>query len=438
MSRNSNSKKLAVSTIALAAATVSSVSPVEAETLVAVSPVLDENTSIEAGQKDLAEIMYSVSDTGDTIPLIDATNGRAIGDYEVSNRNSARKLRGRTNANMHVFAEFKNAANDAEESFGAHGLNLPTIIHSAASDYRLSDGDELIIIGSPLFLSPDFPGWGMADGLVPSDATITARSTHSVYGTAEFGNALNGVRVHILTPPAAEWSENRVHRDGVERFYSLLFAQLGADLITFTDDKHVLARKIQTDAPTHPRWNLDTRDKRLYMRDLSVGPARPTESIFDSPVTNDEITKSDLSAALGAKIGLSWTEQDVDLDLFVMPSATADPIYFSNKITEFGWLRKDHQTAPVEKGMEEINFTKPVDFGQAVIAVNWYAGMPENLPLKGEVRYQNGGKTFAFPFEFHSGTDGNEGAGRAEIIRNGDAPNGYWIVVDLEKLVQPQ
>ncbi len=282
----------------------------------------------------------------------------------------------------------------------------------------------VLVFGSPVYVDAKEPNFSMVDGYFPSDGHLLVSRERSVFGLEGRTNRLAEVEVHYGWFGDPWVSE--VHRDRVQRFWSLFLQGQGARLATFCGDLATvfrLARPAALVADPHPaRLELDATQSKIEMLRITrtVGAQDWITRDALSPVRPPPPTNT-----VGVmKIGIRW-QGNLDLDLYARPTREGETLFFDHKRSPEGYYFKDHRTSP-EREYEFIEFETPVDVWKAEASVNFYAGSAPR-GVSGEVRIEFENKIYSGRFSLEA-DHGNQGrSGRNQAL--------FWTVVNIPSLL---
>jgi hypothetical protein len=207
----------------------------------------------------------------------------------------------------------------------------------------------------------------------------------------------------------------------------------GSKLSTFTGDLTTLWRRAATGALPAPHgFQREYPEKIETIQLINLKQDSDRISIYERELTKTPPSKQALRQAQNVEIGISWSCEGCDIDLYVRPHHGADILSFSNRRTKEGHYHKDFTKSPkTEGGYETVTLTSTVDLHDTLIAINWYSGQSAS-GVKGEIRLAIGDKTYGLPFEF-SGKAGNRGAGKEKTVETRRPVNANWLVIDPTK-----
>ena len=138
--------------------------------------------------------------------------------------------------------------------------------------------------------------------------------------------------------------------------------------------------------------------------------------------------------ARNVEVSITWDCRDCDLDLYARPSPRAATLYYRHTESNEGKYIKDFRGSPrLSNSYETIVFHKPIDLGQLVLAVNFFAGKVPSR-VNGEFRISLGNKTFGQKFQIKA-TRGNKGACIKDTLNNRKATSLQCLFIDTMKVI---
>lgn len=297
---------------------------------------------------------------------------------------------------------------------------------------------ELLVVGSAKYHDDREPRYTMLEGHFPSDGFLATDDTASPYGASNRRGSLAGVNVHFCTTDD-DWIDD-VHRQRVERFWSLYVRELGGKLATFTNDLNVCTQRfVEKVTATPEEFAVDPAQTKPEMlrivrsteREQQSGPAveRNEGAAF---MGNDATISSQPPEEQSgpAKIGIRWACGACDIDLYARASQQAAFLYFANQVTPEGRHNKDWRNSPdVENQYEYIDFTTPVDINNLEIYLHFYRGRQEG-GAGGVVRLWFNGKVYEQPFHIAAARGDRQARKRPDQIALGDE----WVKVNVAEL----
>ena len=307
---------------------------------------------------------------------------------------------------------------------------------------------SVLLVGSPWFTAPGSLEKKEYIGAFPSDGLLLADRSKSPFGT-QGKHDLVGVAIHYcFTTDGSSSFLNPEHKERVERAWSLLIAQRGGQLATFTDDLKTCFDRFADPKPSEEHhFAIDPKDATMqYMyRAQDVAPkimnAQPVKTGDTAPPVSRD-TRADAarfdrpqrttppSTRTGPFwAGLQWTDR-IDLDLYVRCDPTAPFLFFGNQHDYEGHHNGDFRSG-TGREFESVDITSSCqDVTKAQIFVNFYEGSVRTSP-KGVFAIEFDGGLYKADFEVPA-HEGNRGAGGNEAGTMG-GPN--WVKIQLSSVL---
>jgi hypothetical protein len=302
------------------------------------------------------------------------------------------------------------------------------------------------------------PAWFSAPGSLekkdyigawPSDGLIVADRSRSPFGT-QGKHDLSGTTIDYCYTGGESGFLTPEHHERVERAWSIIVAQRGGQLTTFSgDQKTCFDRFAEEKAPEARHFQIDPTDATMqYMyrpqdaapRILSAPPIKTGEATpppssalisaeaarFDEPArTTPPSTKTGI-----AWLGVQWLD-GIDLDLYVRCEATSPFLFFGHQRSVEGHHNGDWRVG-TGREFESVDLTAPcADISKAEVFVNFYSGTAPASP-KGVFAIEFDGGLYKTNFEIPART-GNGGQGLSPSASMG-AP--YWVKIDLPTVLK--
>ena len=372
---------------------------------------------------------------GRSMHFFDASDPALVATFTAPNGAGAGNLRAMGQANAAALAGLKRFMVSAEPDPGRIGhVQASAFLRFIAQNYAASaKGGRIILIGSPITDDALAPSVSMQNGRVPNDGHVGARVGQSIYATTGLTGSLANfdVFIGVIGEP---WKVSEAHGYHVERIWALTSEALGASLAYFGDDLNTLFALAGREAADrqHPQPLVAT--DKLEMLQFAADTSAVAD-IFTQPLEVTPPPAPVWHAASSPRIGITWDEQDVDIDLYVRPNPSAEVIYFGNATTADGRLFKDFRNSPAS-GFETVELTGTVDLSEVDIALNYYGGSTPD-GLSGEIRIAIGDTVWASAFSFDA-KEGNRSDGVERAIREKEAPNGAWVSMEPGAVVTGQ
>jgi hypothetical protein len=283
----------------------------------------------------------------------------------------------------------------------------------------------LLLIGSPLYQDAKEPGFSMTDGHFPSDGHLRASREASVFGVTQGDSSPQGLLVSWVYF-GDPWV-NDLHREKVERFWSLYLERRGARLASFSADLPTAMSAFTSEAAgtsaQSKGWVADPLQTKPEM--VRVTREVPLVDWLTGEAAGETPPPPPSRLAGPFKIGIRWKE-NIDLDLYAAPRAGAETLFFQHPRSAEGYYYKDHRSAP-GKEYEYIEFESPVDVREVQAYVNFYAGScPEGAG--GEVRIEFLNRIYSGTFAL-AAPEGNKG-------RTGKSQAAYWTRIPVQQILR--
>jgi hypothetical protein len=332
---------------------------------------------------------------------------------------------------------------------GGENLNASPFFDAMGPTLMEHGVGSLLLIGSPWFTAPGSLDKKDYVGAFPSDGLILADRSKSPFGT-QGKHDLGGITIHYCyTTDGANGFINPEHKERVERAWSLLIAQRGGVLGSFTDDPKSCFDNFSAEKPPEPHhFAIDPKDATMqYMyRAQDVAPrimnAQPVKTGDSSGSWTPDAMRAEgarfdrparstpPSTRTGAAwIGIQWKDP-IDLDLYVKCDPTSSFLFFAHQRSPEGRHNFDYRGGTGTE-FETVNLTSACpDIAKAQVFVNFFSGSVRASP-KGVVAIEFDGGLYKASFEMPA-HEGNRGAGGNEAGTMG-AP--YWVKIDLASVL---
>ncbi len=402
--------------------------------IIGLSPVL----SAQDGQKQMVQVLRYLSEnleTGEHANIFDAENRRFMGTFTKPANKNYTSVKALLQYNRSVAASVKSMyqADHSDLSNGITGsVKIPQFLTFLAQNYAPLTDTDIVILGSPIYVDLQTPSWDMRGGKFAGDGHFSAQADKSVFSTVGKESYLQGARIHILYP-SKDWEINDSYRHYITRMWTLYIEAQGGVLSSFTDDASTFWMRVRDSAGALPHSFKREHTDKLETFEMSPAVSKKA-SIHERELTSSPPTKSALRIADKVEIGISWTCDVCDLDIYVRPNHVADVLYFGNTKTAEGLYHKDFINSPkAVKGYETVTFKHAVDLRDTFIAINWYGGTSEE-GVNGEIRLAIGDRTYGLPFHF-KGKTGNASTQRDYVLNSGKAANDNWLIIEPKKIL---
>lgn len=383
--------------------------------------------ALEAQVERLIGHAVATLEPGQSMRFFDATHAGLIATFTAPNGAGAGNPKAMVQANRSALGQLKQFIDAATPEPNRVGhVHLPEFFRFIRQNHAGFDGDsDIIVLGAPITDDHQSPSVSMQNGRVPNDGHIVARVGQSIYATTGLTGSLAGFDVY-LGLIGESWEVSEAHAYHVERIWSLTAESHNASLAYFGDDLNTLfamaGKDIADRKHPQPLMPVDKLEMLQFAPDTGA-----IADIFTQPLEIAPAPQPIWSAATSPRIGITWDQQDADIDLYVRPNPTAEVIFFGNSSTQVGRLFKDFRNSPAS-GFETVQLNATVDLSQVYIALNYYSGSsPQGLT--GELRIAVGDQVWAAPFTIPA-TSGNRGQGVIPVLRDQVASSDAWIILD--------
>lgn len=398
--------------------------------VIGLSPYLERGVKDEVFRK-IAGFVLEGMPVGSSLGIFDAHELRTVATLTIPNAKAFRSGRTRINQFREELSLLKRflATQPSEtnqwERPTAGSIRLPQFLDFIA-DAPAEPAAPLVILvlGSPLYVDPREPSCSMLEGYFPSDGHLRASRDHSVFGVREGSRKMT--QATLLMGYFGDPWISEVHRERVQRFWSLYGAGRGCPLEVFSADlPTVFAALLRRGAVSEAgasRFQMDSSATKVEMiritQDMGVAHWITREIL---PGNSPPPPRSPVGPM---KIGIRWTG-DIDLDLYAASKPGAETLFFEHPRTPEGYYFKDHRSSP-EREYEFIEFESPVDTRRVNARINFFAGSRDRGPV-GEVRIEFEGRIYAAPFTLtaHRGNQGREGRSQSP----------YWFDINVPSIL---
>jgi hypothetical protein len=406
-----------------------------------------------AGDKKALETTISSVFTGirpgNTLGIFNATDRQRLAqinlpkDEAQANQRLRLKLFG---AQLAPIGPFITAATTATTTTTASNISFPQFLRELGNTVLPTmpgKAVEVMMIGSAKYDDKREPKFSMLQGHFPTDGHLLVDDTVSPYGAANRANTLKGATIHFCVTDK-EWVDD-LHRQRVQRFWTLYVAQLGGKLATFTSDLALCTQRLlakNTDGGE--RYTVDHRQTKAEMLRIIRGGNRTSEAPTAAPAqiaTFEQggrfmdqgvaLTTTPPASLTGrVKVGIRWDCATCDLDLYARASATAPFLFFDNQVSVEGRHQKDWRNSPdAEKQHEYIDLPQPIDLNNLEVYLHFYEGRSPG-GARGLLRLWIEGKVYEQAFMIPA-TIGNLSATRRPDLARGPE----WIKVDVRQVM---
>ena len=402
--------------------------------IIGMSPVL----KAQDGKRQMVQVLRFLSENleaGEHANIFDAENRRFLGTFKKPTETKYASPKALLQYNRRVAGSLKSLYQkdhpDLQGGLEA-SVKIPQFLNFLAQNYAPLTDTDIVILGSPIYVDLENPLWDMRGGKFAGDGHFSTEPHKSVFSAMSKETYLEGARIHILFPNK-DWEINDSYRHYITRMWTLFIEAQGGELSSFTDDASTFWMRVRNSAGALPH-----NFKREHTDKLETFEMKPSQrkwkSIHERELTTTSPSKNALNFADDVEIGISWTCDVCDLDIYVRPNHVADVLYFGNTKTAEGLYHKDFVNSPkAVKGYETVSFKDTVVLRDTFIAINWYCGESPS-GVKGEIRLAIGNETYGLPFHIH-GTSGSGGHERDTVLNTGKAANSQWIIIKPQKIL---
>jgi len=241
-------------------------------------------------------------------------------------------------------------------------LNIPKIAKIVAARAQMESQRKpvLVLLGSPLHYvrNSDQTFFDMSKGHYPNDDTLINEG--SPYSTMWASNeqALKGIAVHHIFQTSSGIRHN-YHREKLYRFWGLFWQQIGAQLLTFSDDLEAYRRIASHNLPAR-QFVLKPEGKLIMRFGIPIGPP---STLLEGQASVQDISSNDLVRAKSLELALVW-RGTTDLDLRVKHVPTGAEVYFRNPNASLPnggamtfWQDRDSEIVQNKYGWEYIKLS---------------------------------------------------------------------------------
>jgi len=400
--------------------------------VVGISPFLDATVK-DSVYRSLVRLIVEDLPLGSKLGVYDAYNLRSITRVAIPDAKVFNSPKTRANQFASSIGEIRrylgqnNARPGGPNSGFSGAIRLPQFCEFLANDCPPREGSgkrPVLLIGSPLYQDAGEPNFSMADGYFPSDGHLRASREESVYGLNPGDSSSQRLLVYwnYFGDP---WISD-LHREKVERFWSLYIERRGGRLASFSADLPTAMSAFSAAAPgtsaASKGWVADNRQTRPEMVRASRSVPLVDWLTSDALPETSPPPPSRLIAPL--RIGIRW-KRNIDLDLYAVPHPGAETLFFDHQHSPEGYYSKDHRSSP-GRDYEFIEFESPVDVREVRSFVNFYAGSCPGGP-RGEIRIEFLDKVYRGTFAI-AAPDGNQG-------RSGRSQARFWTEIPILQIL---
>ncbi len=401
------------------------------DAIIGLSPA-QHPSELQSQAERVIEHLVETLNPGGSALIFDALNLHLIGTFAVPDNPAYANPRAKLQANGEALRSIRTFFEGAEADEGRPGaVDLPGFLRTTRVRYPSDEPRAIIVLGSPIHDDPLAPSLSMADGRVPNDGAIAATSNVSTFSTGDLPGTLEGDQLYFgIVPSASDWSVSFDHAYHVERFWTLSMEAHDGRMGYFGDDLGTLFRLAADGGETAPHPQpLAPTDKLEMIRffpDQGGLSSRPARESAEAAVPD-----VDWRNVAGLRVRATWDCASCDLDLYVVPHAGTEALYYGRSRTPEGQLYKELE-AGVTNGYEVVVLAGTVDVADLVVGVNLYDRLPSSDasgPVNGAIELIAGGVTHTIPFTLESVT-GNRGANWEAMMSGEPAIDPHWTVWD--------
>ncbi len=406
--------------------------------IIGLSPYMEKTASKEQVKAVIGFLLESV-DPGDSARIYDAYHLSSIGKFAVPNKKAYRHQKAKLVVNKKVVKNLLQFSDNAVKPSGENmpcvtgAIRLPQFLRFLGENLSLSEETDVIILGSPLYDVPTGKDFSMAKGHVPSDGHLQVSMGQSPFGMTGNTELLKNLRIHLAY---SNTSLKLGDTQGffVKRFWTLFLENQGGQLVTFTSDLPTLFQRLKEKAQAPKYDYVLEKTNKLEMILYRPKAIKKRVSIYDRPLSVRPVALASTKKARNVEVSITWDCKDCDLDLYARPNPRAATLYFRHTESSEGKYIKDFRGSPrLSNSYETIVFNKPIDLGQLVLAVNFFAGKVPSR-VNGEFRISVGNKTFGQKFQIKA-TRGNKGACIKKTLNTRKATGSECLIIDPMKVI---
>lgn len=386
---------------------------------------------------------------GDTLGVFNAVDRQRLTqinlpkDEAQANQRLRLKLFG---AQLAPVGAFMASAGTATATAHPSNIGFPLLLRELGNTVLPTVPDktlEVMVIGSAKYDDKREPKFSMLQGHFPTDGHLLVDDTVSPFGASNRAGTLKGATVHFCVTDK-EWIDD-LHRQRVQRFWTLYVEKLGGKLATFTPDMALCTQRLlakNTDGGE--RYTVDPRQTKAEMLRIVRGSNRTSEAPTATPPQSAAfeqgsqfmnqgvaISTTPPASTVGrVKVGIRWDCKTCDLDLYARASATAPFLFWSHQVSPEGRHQKDWLSSPdAENQHEYIDFPRPVDLNALEVYLHFYEGRSPG-GARGTLRIWIEGKVYEQAFVLPA-TVGNQRANsRPDLMRGPE-----WLKIDARQVM---
>ncbi|NOY42788.1 MAG: hypothetical protein GXP26_13260 [Planctomycetes bacterium] len=298
---------------------------------------LDAETRHEVGQQ-LQELVGTTCVENDVVHFILAPSQKPLASMTVPAGSRNRRLRSQEiNGELRKLIPYFTT----ETATGSQQINLPAVPATVRSLRRTQFPARVIIVGTPIYDDPQQGYWSMADGKVPTDASLEAPNCPFHMGVVDFP----GGTIAEWFPPTSRFGVDHVHEEAITRYYRLFFQKHKAKLTRLTSNIAIAldGSASQFSDTLSPQQNAEL----MRTVRLQISERQPRQS--NKPVLEE--AEQVLAAAEEANhemaFAINWVSEDpsCDIDVHVRSAGCPEVLFFGNTETPFGKFFRDVQSS---------------------------------------------------------------------------------------------
>jgi hypothetical protein len=428
------------------------------ETIVALSPdIADREIKNKVYTQVLTMALQDLA-PGDQLIVLDGYHVKPIADFKIpAHAAYAKNPKARAEAmkaSIQDFTAWMKKEDPESQALSDYSLRAPMLFQYCAKNTTVAkDNGAIILVGSLIYDDPAESAFSMKDGFYPSDAHLAVTRQESVYGLQEMKNTLENVPVYWVA--AGSTFQDDGNRSSVERWWTLYCQTMGAVLASCDVSADPVLTSFRnrdttaiTSAQAEKEGKLEMRHAPIRIR-VQVEEKTPPSAVPTAETNRTDINETPDAAFMTAtqlstdpipttevencRIGIRWPGKR-DIDLYVLPFAGAEELYFRHQRSPQGIHVKDWLTSPeVENnGFETVEIRGKIDLSRMSIAANFYAGEKSPEGVNGVIRIQAHGRIYEAPFHINAST-GNKGAQSAQR-----ASSPHWTIIHPLKVLRKE
>jgi hypothetical protein len=415
----------------LAGSAAPKISPPPTTFVIGISPFLEPAVKDEV-YRNIVRLIVEGLPLDSKIAIFDAFNLRSVTQVTVPNLQVFDSPKTRANQFAPAIRELKSFLAQEKPKPGKPPLNLaaaillPQFCDFLAENYPSKDSSlRVLLIGSPLYQDTKEPAFSMVDGYFPSDGHLLASRDKSVYGSRADADDVPRLSVHwaYFGDP---WVSD-LHKEKITRFWALYLERRGGRLKELSGDLATVAQAFREgrgeDGAATRRWTMNREQTKVEM--LRISRDVPVNDWLMGDLPSNMVPSAPAALVGPMRIGIRWN-QNVDLDLYAIPHAGAETLFFQHPESPEGYYYKDHRHSPGRE-FEFVEFSTPVDARQVEASVNFYQGSLPHGP-RGEVRIEFDGRIYSAPFSIEA-TEGN-------LARSGHSQQRFWTKIPIQQILR--